>query len=303
MDESSKKHITKAHDHFFRMSMSDKRVARDFFEAHLPEDLRKIIDFNHLDLQSGTYIDDMRQESIADMLYKTVINGHEAYLYLVVDHQSKPDELMPFRLLKYLCNIIDQHLKDTGSKRIPLILPLVVYHGQKPWHFSVDINDLVDAPKDLVKAYFLQPFTLIDLNRIDDVQIKKSTWAAVMELTLKYIFVKDMLPHVRDIIQVLKKLEQANSKTFAETVLIYILDRGEMSDKEAFMNLVKTQLLPEVGEKIMTIAEQLKAEGIEKGIHQVAIKLLEQGCDVEFVAKATELDISEVNLLKEKIIH
>src|SRR3990167_7580117 len=162
MDKSPKKHIAKAHDHFFRMAMSDKRVAREFFETHLPEDLRKIVDLNCLELQSGTYIDDMRQESIADMLYKTVIEGHEAYLYLVVDHQSRPDELMPFRVLKYVCNIIDQHINNTGSKRIPLILPLVVYHGKQPWLYSTDINDLVDAPKKLVETHFLKPFMLVD---------------------------------------------------------------------------------------------------------------------------------------------
>lgn len=32
-------HISKAHDHFFRMAMTDQRVARDFFKAHLPKEL------------------------------------------------------------------------------------------------------------------------------------------------------------------------------------------------------------------------------------------------------------------------
>src|SRR5438445_13251917 len=137
------------------MAMSDKRVAREFFKAHLPEDLRKVVNLNCLELQSGTYIDEMRQESIADVLFKTIIEGHEAYLYLVVDHQSRPDELMSFRVLKYICNIISQHLDDTKNKRIPLIMPLVVYHGARQWNFSTDINDLVDAPKHLVETYLL----------------------------------------------------------------------------------------------------------------------------------------------------
>ena len=309
MDKSPKKHIAKAHDHFFRMAMSDKRVAREFFETHLPEDLRKIVDLNCLELQSGTYIDDMRQESIADMLYKTVIEGHEAYLYLAVDHQSRPDELMPFRILKYVCNIIDQHINNTGSKRIPLILPLVVYHGKQPWLYSTDINDLVDAPKKLVETHFLKPFMLVDLNLIDDAVLKQNTWLGVMELTLKHIFARDMLPYIRDIIELLKRLEKANGKNFAEIVLTYILDRGEMSDKEAFLGLVKTELPPEIGDKIMTIAEQFKAEGVQAGkqagiaesIH--AAKLIQQGYDIESIAKTTGLSIDNIKLLKEQITH
>ena len=209
--EQPKKHVAKAHDHFFKTMMSDKRVAREFFEAHLPKDVLAQIDLNVLELQSASYIDDMRKESIADMLFKTRIGGREAYLYILVDHQSKPDELMPFRTFKYLCNVIDQCLKGSDSKKIPLILPLVVYHGKQPWHYTTNINDLVDAPKELVDAYFLKPFILIDLNKIEDKVLKQKTWAGVMELTLKHIFAKDMLPYIKEIIELLHHLEKARS--------------------------------------------------------------------------------------------
>jgi len=299
----TKKHITKAHDHFFRMVMSDKRVAREFFETHLPNDLLKIADLNCLELQPGSYIDDMRQESIADTLFKTIIDGHEAFLYLVVDHQSNPDELMPFRILKYICNIISQHLDGTKSKQIPLIMPLVVYHGSRHWSFSTNINDLVDAPRNIVDTYFLKPFTLIDLNRIDDAILKERTWLGVMELTLKHIFARDMLPYLHDIIELLKRAEKVDGKNLAEMVLTYILDRSEMSNRDTFIDMVRAGLSPEVGDKIVTIAEQFKAEGKAEGIHLVAINLLEQGSDVAFVARVTKLSLDEVKRLNDQIKH
>jgi len=299
--DKPKKHIAKAHDHFFRTVMSDKRVAREFFETHLPKDVLSVIDLNQLELQSASYIDDMRKESIADMLFKTVISGHEAYIYLLVDHQSRPDELMPFRTLRYLCNVIDQHLKGSDNKKIPLILPLVIYHGRQPWDYSTNINDLVDAPKQLVETYFLKPFTLIDLTEIEDEVLKQKTWAGVMELTLKHIFAKDMLPYLNDIIGLLKRLERSNGNSFTENVLIYILDRGELSNKDTFIELVKTKLAPEVGEKIMTIAEQFKAEGIQQGIELVAKRLLSEGAEIDYVAKITNLSLAKIKELKEKL--
>lgn len=309
MNKSSKKHIAKAHDHFFRMSMSDKRVAREFFAVHLPSDLLQVIDLNQLELQSGTFIDDMRQESIADMLFKVMLDGHEAYLFLIVDHQSRPDELMPFRCLKYTCNFIDQHLKGSTTKRIPLVFPMVVYHGKQSWTYSVDINDLVDAPNEVVKAYFLKPFQFIDLSLIKDETLKKHTWAGVMELALKHIFARSMLPYIRDIIELLKRLEQLDGKNLAENVLVYILDRGELGNKKSFIDMVKTEFSPKIGEKIMTISEQFKAEGIqqgiqqgiEKGMHQVAMKLLKENYTIEFIAKITGLYVNEIELLKEQV--
>jgi predicted transposase/invertase (TIGR01784 family) len=96
---TSDQHIPHAHDFFFKMAMSDKRIAREFFDAHLPEEIRKVVELEQLELEPTSYIDDMRKETIADMLFKAQIGGHDAYLYLIVDHQSSPDRLMPFRVL------------------------------------------------------------------------------------------------------------------------------------------------------------------------------------------------------------
>lgn len=273
---AQKKHIFKAHDHFFRKTMADKRVSREFFEVHLPEELRNIIDLNQLEIESGTFIDDLRQESIADMLFKTRIERNDAYLYLIVDHQSRPDPLMPFRILKYICNIIDQHLKDTASHFIPLVVPIVVYHGKSPWNYSTYINDLVDAPKNFVDNYFLKPFILIDLTKIEDAILKKKAWLGVMELTLKHIFARDILPHLHDIIELLQILEKSNGENITETVLTYIIDRGEITNKDTFIALVKQGLSSEIGEKIVTIAEQFKAEGVKQGVQQGVQQSLEK---------------------------
>lgn len=55
--EHPKKHIAKAHDHFFRMMMSDIRVTREFFEIHLPKDVLAVTNLDKLELQSSGYID------------------------------------------------------------------------------------------------------------------------------------------------------------------------------------------------------------------------------------------------------
>lgn len=67
-----------AHDHFFRMAMRKKRVAKEFFEAHLPADLCRDINLSEPEMEPGSYINDRRRESIADILFKTEIKGHNA---------------------------------------------------------------------------------------------------------------------------------------------------------------------------------------------------------------------------------
>jgi FtsZ-binding cell division protein ZapB len=63
--------ITNPHDQFFRTAMADKRVAREFLQAHLPQELCQLIDFDDLELQPRSFINDVRKEITVDLLYKT----------------------------------------------------------------------------------------------------------------------------------------------------------------------------------------------------------------------------------------
>lgn len=307
---TSIRQLAHAHDTFFKMAMSDKRVAQEFFEAHLPKEILNSLDLTQLELKSESYIDDLRKSSVADVLFKTALKDREAYLYLVVDHQSKPDKLMPFRILKYTCNIIDQHLKESGNGHIPFILPFVLYHGKKPWHYSTDIRDLVEGPKDLVERYFLKPFFLVDLNQIEDSVLKEKVWLGIMELTLKHIFDQNIEPALKDIIDLLKVVMSLGDQQFTEAALVYIIDRGQISDKIAFLQQVKTDLSEEVGGKMATIAQQFwadglaegKQEGRQEGVREVAERLLNEGAELAFVAKVTGLTLISIQEIEKELL-
>ena len=297
--------INNPHDKFFRTAMGDKRVAQDFLKAWLPNDLCQNVNFEQLEMQPRSYINDIRKESAVDVLFKTEIEGHEAYLYLLLEHQSTPDQLMPFRLLKYMCNIIDHHLKvhdNKSDKKIPLIYPLVIYHGKRKYPFSTNLSDLIDAPQSLIERYFLKPFQLIDLGQIDDDVLKQHAWSGVMEFALKHIFARDILPWLKDIAKTLHHLDNAGGRDFIAIVLQYLLERGELSDREAFFKLIDTQISHEVGEKIMSLAEQLKAEGRaegkNEGILEIARKMLKEGSELVFVAKVTGLSLDKIKELQ-----
>lgn len=305
MKNDNNKQITNAHDQFFRTAMADKRVARDFLQSWLPKDIYQSVDLEKLEIQPRTYINDVRKESAVDVLFKTEIEGREAYLYLLLEHQSTPDKLMPFRLLKYMCNIIDHHITTHGTKHdkiIPLIYPVVIYHGKRKYPFSTNLSDLIDAPQSLIERYFLKPFQLIDLGQIDDETLKQHAWSGVMEFALKHIFARDILPLLKQITETLHQVDNAGGRDFVAIVLQYLLERGELSDKEAFFSLIDTQISHEVGEQIMSLAEQLKEEGrIEGELNkekEIVKRLLDEGAEPVFIAKITGLSLDKIKSLQ-----
>lgn len=294
------------HDQFFRTAMSDKRVAKEFLKAHLPKALSKAVDFDALVLEPRHYVSEVRQAAVVDVLFKTKLDGHESYVFLLLEHQSTPDKLMPFRMLKYMCNIIDEHLRKHKTAKIPLIYPLVVYHGRRPYPFSTAIYDLVDAPKALVDAYFLKPFQLIDLGQIEDDVLRQKAWSGVMAFVLKHIFSRDLLPHLKVLMPLLHQLVGENGREHVEIVLQYVLEQGDIGDKEAFFQLVDERVSHEVGEKIMSLGKVLreegkleglqegKLEGLQEGKWQVARKMLIEGVEPVFIAKVTGLSLKVI---------
>lgn len=184
---------------------------------------------------------------------------------------------MAFRVLEYIVNAIRDHLKKHETKKIPLIFPIVVYHG-RPYSFQCDINDLVDAPKELVDRYFLKPFQLVDLNEITDAELKQHMWSALMEFALKHIFERDIIPFLFDFTPVLRQVLKDDGNDLIGMMLQYIVDRGEISDQNEFFKLIETQISPELGENIMSLAKQLREEDIEigmkKGTERMQSKLL-----------------------------
>jgi hypothetical protein len=56
-------------------------------------------------------------------------------IYLLIEHQSSADRHMAFRLMRYAIAAMQRHL-DKGHTQLPLVIPLLFYHGQvSPWPY------------------------------------------------------------------------------------------------------------------------------------------------------------------------
>ena len=174
------------HDKTLKSVLSDTNLAKRFFTQHLPNDIQTQVKLDSLRLQKGSFVDAKLSEHLTDLLYSVELGQGEGYIYLLLEHQSSPDRLMAFRLLKYMVNIMEHHLKKHKTKTLPLVFPMVYYTGaRKATQFVPDMMDLFEQP-ELAKAHFLKPFTLIDLQRLsDDELLKDKALAGIYRSPLK----------------------------------------------------------------------------------------------------------------------
>lgn len=101
-----------------------KEVARDFLAIHLPEAFLAICDLDSLKLESGSFVEDNLRSRYSDILYSLHTQHGPGYVYALIEHQSKSDRLMAFRLMRYAIAAMQRHL-DAGHDTLPLVVPIL----------------------------------------------------------------------------------------------------------------------------------------------------------------------------------
>ena len=183
------------HDSFFKKSMQNLNVAKDFFALHLPKEVQKQINLDTIAFEKTSFITDRaktsnkKQEQRVDMLYSVKVNGEEGYIYLLSEQQSTPDSKMPLRIMRYILEIIQYHFdkKQKGKNGyVPIIWPLIFYNGNEPYNLNTSFLGMYPSGhRALAEKILTSPFQLIELNKIEDNDLRDHVWAAIMELSMQ----------------------------------------------------------------------------------------------------------------------
>lgn len=249
------------HDKLFKLTMANLETAKEFLQNYLPEEIRCQVNLNTLELQKDSFIDEHFKSHFVDLLYAVDFKNSRGYIYILFEHLSNPNKNIAFRLLKYTINIMDNHLRK--NKKLPIVYPIVLYTGHKKYSSVKSVFDLFAENKKLAKDIFLQPYKLINLQNITEVELANLIWFGVVAK----IFKNSSLDGVSIVKQIQTKLTIIDKKggiEFICNVVKYIIEVVEINDKEEFFEEILTGLSQDSEVKIMTLAEIYRREAEEK---------------------------------------
>jgi Putative transposase, YhgA-like len=199
--------IPNPHDLLFKGVFGQPEHARGMLRTILPAVLAEVLDGSALTLQPGSFVDAALSSRHTDLLYSTTWHdGGEALVYLLFEHQSSPptDGLMAERLLHYQGRIWDRWRVDhPKAKRLPMILPIVMYHGTVPWLEPRSFDALLDVPDRLrsaVQPYLVRfEYVLHDLSEISEGAQRAdmtdvSTRTSVLGASLRVLVADQLMP-------------------------------------------------------------------------------------------------------------
>ena len=304
------------HDQLFKKALENPIVAYEFIETHLPKEVFASIDTTTLKLEKESFIEQDLVNSASDVLFSAKFNGNDGYIFLLLEHQSTPHPLMAFRLFKYMLSICDRYIRmNPKARHLPLVYPLVLYNGTKPYNVPRNLWDLF-SNKTLAKEFWTNDYQLVNVHEIPDKELKKRIWSGTLEFFLKHIKERQLLKRWQEISDILPQLIQINiGYDYIEMFLHYTLPSIDQNDRIELEKMLITALNKEQGEKLMiSLAQAWKEEGIEIGIQdgikigeargenkkafEIARSLLAQGLDINIISTATGLNVERIKELK-----
>jgi hypothetical protein len=270
------------HDSVFRRIFSVPENAASQLRAVLPPEVAARLDLGRLAPVPASFVDEALAWRYSDLLFTAPLDGRDAYVYVLVEHQSSLDPLMAFRMLRYVTRIWDQYLRGhPKARRLPAVIPLVVHHGRSRWAGSAQLLDLIDvgpADRRVMQGYLPRfEFLLDDLAGVDGPALRERDLTPSALITLLLLQTAPGNPKIPAELrpwagQLRAILDQPGGGEAFIALLTYIELVSEVPASD--LHDLAASLGPDAEEAYMTTADMLRAEGEARGLAKGLVRTL-----------------------------
>ena len=289
--------INNEHDKIFRTVLDKKTDVSKFLNKFLGLNIKT----EELEKYNSSYIDPKFKNKEADIVYRI----KDKNIFLLIEHQTKIDKDMPYRLLDYSNGIMRSASED---KKRPSVIPIVLYTGKTKWKIE---NETIEKQQFFKEVKLIDgEFNLIDINDFSKKELlEDDIFITKMMLVEKC---KDEIEMVQALEKIENKIKEEDKSTFRRIVKeIWSLRIGtenankileKIEEGSGNMMAVMEMLLAE-NEKYINIGRQEgmkkgRLEGGKKKIKEIVQKMLAENFTKEMIMKITGLKKEEIEEIK-----
>lgn len=273
------------HDAVFKRIFGHPALAADLLRRRLPPGVLERLDLDRCAPVTGEFVDRVLRNRRADLVFRIPwadASRGDAFVFVLVEHQSAPDPLMAYRVLAYVVEVwsrhVEQHIADVGRppRRLPAVIPLVVHQGCDPWSGPRTLDGLMDLPRELyalLGAHLPRLDLLIDdLALPDDARTGRTRLAltAAAILAMRYVRREDdptgFLQRLRALLEA--SVGQPGREGIIEAVAQYVYDESDALSPQALLAVIEQTEDPETREVFVSLSDKFRELGREQGLEQ-----------------------------------
>jgi hypothetical protein len=253
------------HDAVFRKVLGEPANAASQLRAVLPETLVRRLDLERLERAPDSFVDEELGRRQSDLVFTVPLDERDAFICVLIEHQSTPDPLMALRMLRYTVRIWDRYLAEhRTATQLPAVIPLVVFQNRSRWSAATEVAELIDLDPGTAAALGEHlpryRFILDDLGLVDEATLRARPLTPEARVTLWLLHTAPGNAGIGHDLAGWHDQFRAIAGLDTLTALVTYIQAVSETPKDELYD-VFTRIGPEAQEAYMTTADMLRAEG------------------------------------------
>ncbi|MFR6021539.1 MAG: Rpn family recombination-promoting nuclease/putative transposase [Clostridia bacterium] len=292
--------MTNKHDKIFRTILDKKEEAMALINQAIKTKLKA----EEIEKYTSSFVNKIFENREADIVYKYKNKN----IFFLIEHQTKIDYSMPYRILEYEIEIMKSaiDIKKVKNKeyKLPLVIPIVLYTGKKRW----DAKRYLEESQETLDGVEIKAgnYNLVDINDFTKEELlQEKTLISKMMLLEKSESTEESIEMLEKIISNTNKeekelLKRVISILFGEKIgeektkeLIEKIDGGE-EKMLALVDMIRNenQMYINIGKK------EGRKEGKKEKCLEIAKNLLKINMPISQISEVTKMSKEEIAKIK-----
>ena len=268
--------MSKKHDALFKQVFGQVEQGRELLAYALPPEIAEHIDWRSLKTEGTTFADTQH----ADLLFSATQAGRRTLFYFLLEHKSEQKPFTIFQLHGYIQRIWQRERKLRPQRRkLPVVLPIVVYHGRSPWATPTQMLDVVDFDEQTRASMqgFVPSFGCLLLTLREEELLRAQQLSALSRLSATLMAAlrdgSDQVAAVTRCAPLVAQALAAGRLKELEPVLLYVMRLVKLSPDE-LGRLWRSHLDHETEERLMSNMEILAEDWLKEGGESILLSQL-----------------------------
>ena len=243
----------------------------------------------------------------SDVIYKL----KNEQIFFLIEHQTKVDYSMPFRMLEYIVEImrsaVSREKMQNKSEKLPIVVPIVIYTGKENWKVPRLLQER--------QAYYGKTNLEFKYNLVDGSKISKEELMKENSILSKAILL-EKLDNPEEILEILKDVTtkdlDSDEKYFINLILKYLfpekLSKDETKeilenlkgkeDDTMFIDILRKYFDDKEKEAVRTAVEETAKDTTKATTYKLIKEMLRKNIDEKTVIEVTKISNQELKEIK-----
>ena len=257
-----------------------------------------------IELYNNRFITSKYKERESDIIYK-VKNKN---VFFLIEHQSTVDYSIGYRMMEYSIEIMRAIIKNKENKRkeykYPLIIPIIIYTGDKKWDAKLSMKELTEKIEWFGEK---EEISLIDVNKYSNEELlqEDNILSKVMLLEKS----RNEIEFIKNVEEVLQNTNDKNLEKLKDIIIYKAYDALKEEELEEILEKIKERR----EEEIMTLGERIRRNEREEKIRiankarreekiETIIKMLKLKLDENIIKEVTGVKDTELENVKKELL-